>query len=125
MVTVSDEVILVGKDTEIYCDIELIGVTLGSDVSINLTWFRDNVTLTNSTSVTISGQTADGTDVHSTLTLLSVHLSDMAIYGCHVTLTPLLESAIPVTASDFSLLVVSGKWYNICIGWKSIPYRAS
>ena len=121
MVTVSDEVILVGKDIEIYCDIDLIGVTLGRDIGVDVTWFRGNIILTNHPRVTISGLSADSTDIHSTLKLLSVLLSDMATYGCHVTLTPLLGSASPATASDFLLLVVSGKWYNTCIGWKLFP----
>ena len=125
MLSVRDDIILVGKDTQIYCEIDLIGVILGSDVAINVTWFRDNITLTNST---ISGLTTGATDVHSTLTFNSVHLSDMAIYGCYVTLTPLLGSASPVTASDILLLAVAGKWYITCIDWSlylTVPYRAS
>ena len=108
----SNDAILVGEDTEIYCDIELIGVTLRSDIDINVVWIRDNVTLTNGTRVTISALTGDATDVHSTLTFSPVHSSDMVTYGCHVTLSPFLGSASPVTASDFLLLVVSGKCHD-------------
>ena len=104
----ADDVILVGEDAVVYCDIKLERVKIGSNVTVDVTWLRGSVTLTNSTRVTISALTGDATDVHSSVTFSPVHLSDMATCVCHVTVTPLHGLSSPVTTSDSLLLVVSG-----------------
>ena len=45
--------------------------------------------------------------VHSSLTFSPVHFSDMATYECHVTLTPLLGPASPVSSSASIFLNIS------------------
>ena len=104
----TNDVISIGEEAVIYCDIKLKQVKIGSNVTVEVTWLRGSVALTNSTGVTISTLTGDATDVHSTLTFSPVHLSDMATYECHVTVTPLHGLSSPVTTSDSLLLVVAG-----------------
>ena len=89
----SDDVILVGEDVVVYCDVDLIGVMRGSDVSVDVSWFQDSVPVRTDSRVSISGVT-DGEDGgHSSLSFSPLHFSDMATYECHVTLTPLLGPA--------------------------------
>ena len=72
-----------------FCDIKLEQVKIGSNVTVNVTWLRGSITLSNSTRVTISAPAGNATSIHSTLTFSPVHLADMATYECHVTVTPL------------------------------------
>ena len=104
----TDDVILVGEEAVVYCDIKLERVKIGSNITVEVTWLRGSVTLTNSTRVTISAPTGNATSIHSTLTFSPVHLADMATYECHVTVTPLHGLSSPVTTFDSLLLVVTG-----------------
>ena len=105
---ITDDIILVGEEAVIYCDSKLKQVKIGSNVTVEVTWLRGSVTLTNSTRVTISVPTGNATNIQSTLTFSPVHLADMATYECYVTVIPLHGLSSPVTTSDFLLLVVSG-----------------
>ena len=96
----SDSIILVGEETVVYCDIDLIGVVRGSDVAVDVTWLKEGVPVSTDSRVTISGVTGDEDGVSSSLTFSPVHFSDMATYECHVTLTPLLGPASPVSSSQ-------------------------
>ena len=93
-------IILVGEETVVYCDIDLIGVVRGSDVAVDVTWLKEGVPVSTDSRVTISGVTGDEDGVSSSLTFSPVHFSDMATYECHVTLTPLLGPASPVSSSQ-------------------------
>ena len=104
----SNDAIQVGEEAVFYCDIKLERVKIGSNVTVEVTWLRGSVTLTNSTRVTISAPTGNTTSIHITLTFSPVRLADMATYKCHVTVTPLHGLSSPVTTSDSLLLVVSG-----------------
>ena len=108
MLRISEDTILVGEDVVVYCDIDLIGVVRGRDVAVEVTWFQEGVPVRPDSKLTISGATGDVGGVHSSLTFSPVCLSDMATYECHVTLTPLLGPASPVSSSDFIVLNISG-----------------
>ena len=89
-----------------YCEISLIGVTRGRDVTVDVTWFQDGVPVTENA---ISGVTSDAGRLHSSLSFTPVHFSDMATYECRVTLTPLLgPPTSPVTSSTSIYLNISG-----------------
>ena len=97
-----DDRVLVGDEVVLYCDIELSGVMRGSDVTVDVTWFKD--------SAPFNGASDDGDTVQSTVTLSPVRFSDSATYVCQVTITPLNEGqSRPVNASsDPFLLAVIG-----------------
>ena len=95
----SDDVILVGGDVVVYCDVNLIGVMRGSDVTVDVSWFKDSVPVRTDSRVSISGVTGDEDGGHSSLSFSPLHFSDMATYECHVTLTPLLGPATPVSSN--------------------------
>ena len=107
----SDSIILVGEETAVYCDIDLIGVVRGSDVAVDVTWLKEGVPVSTDSRVTISGVTGDEDGVSSSLTFSPVHFSDMATYECNVTLTPLLGPASPVSSSQSLHLDITG----VCI----------
>ncbi|CAI8031820.1 MAM domain-containing glycosylphosphatidylinositol anchor protein 1 [Geodia barretti] len=107
MVRISEDIILVGEDVVVYCDIDLIGVVRGRDVAVEVTWFQEGVPVRPDSRLTISGATGDVGGVHSSLTFSPVHFSDMATYECRVTLTPLLGPASPVSSSDSIFLNIS------------------
>ena len=86
----SDDVILVGEDVVVYCDVDLIGVMRGSDVTVDVSWFQDSVPVGTDSRVSISGVTSDEDGGHSSLSFCSIQFSDMATYECRVTLTPLI-----------------------------------
>ena len=92
----SDDVILVGEDVVVYCDVDLMR---GSDVTVDVSWFQDSVPVRTDSRVSISGVTGDEDGGHSSLSFSPLHSSDMATYECHVTLTPLLGPAIPVSSN--------------------------
>ena len=102
------DVIPIGEEAVVYCDIKLKQVKIGNNVTVEVTWLRGSVALSNSTRVTISALTGDITDVHGTLTFSPVRLADTATYECHVTVAPLHGLSSPVTTSDSLLLDVSG-----------------
>ena len=104
----SDSIILVGEETVVYCDIDLIGVVRGSDVAVDVTWLKEGVPVSTDSRVTISGVTGDEDGVSSGLTFSPVHISDMATYECHITLTPLLGPASPVSSSQSLHLDITG-----------------
>ena len=93
----SDDVILVGEDV-VYCDVDLIGVMRGSDVTVDVSWFQDSVPVRTDSRVSISGVTGDEDGGHSSLSFSPLRFSDMATYECRVTLTPLLGPATPVSS---------------------------
>ena len=99
-----DNRVLVGNEVVLYCNIELSGVMRGSDVTVDLTWFKDSTPFNGAVT------SDDGDTVQSTVTFSPVHFSDSATYVCQVTITPLNEGqSRPVTASsDPFLLAVSG-----------------
>ena len=100
----SDDVILVGEDVVVYCDVDLIGVMRGSDVTVDVSCFQDSVPVRTDS---ISGVTGDEDGGHSSLSFSPLHFSDMATYECHVTLTPLLGPATPVSSNDSLFLSIS------------------
>ena len=100
--------ILVGEDVVVYCDIDLIGVMRGRDVTVDVTWFQDRDPVRPDSRVIISGATGDVGGVHSSLTFSPVHFSDMDTYECRVTLTPLLGPASPVSSSASIFLNITG-----------------
>ena len=104
----SPNMILVGENVVVYCDIDLIGVMRGRDVTVDVTWFQDRDPVRPDSRVMISGATGDVGGVHSSLTFSPVHFSDMDTYECHVTLTPLLGPASPVSSSASILLNITG-----------------
>ena len=104
----SPNMILVGEDVVVYCDIDLIGVMRGRDVTVDVTWFQDRDPVRPDSRVIISGATGDVGGVHSSLTFSPVHFSDMDTYECRVTLTPLLGTASPVSSSAFIFLNITG-----------------
>ena len=104
----SPNIILVGEDVVVYCDIDLIGVMRGRDVTVDVTWFKDRDPVRLDSRVIISGATGDVGGVHSSLTFSPVHFSDMDTYECRVTLTPLLGPASPVSSSAFFFLNITG-----------------
>ena len=109
MLRTSEDTILVGVDSVVYCDIDLTGVTRERDVTVGVTWFQDGVPVTENSRVAISGVTSDAGRLHSSLSFAPVHFSDMATYECRVTLTPLLRPATsPVTSSTSIYLNISG-----------------
>ena len=109
MLRISEDTILVGVDSVVYCDISLIGVTRGRDVTVDVTWSQDGVPVTENSRVTISGVTSDAGHLHSSLSFTPVHFSDMATYECRVTLTPLLgPPSSPVTSPTSMYLNISG-----------------
>ena len=110
----SDSIILAGEETVVYCDIDLIGVVRGSDVAVDVTWLKEGVPVSTDSRVTISGVTGDEDGVSSSLTFSPVHFSDMATYECHVTLTPLLGPASPVSSSQ-SLHLDIGVCVCVCV----------
>ena len=97
----SDDVILVGEDVVVYCDVDLIGVMRGSDVT-------DSVPVRTDSRVSISGVTGDEDGGHSSLSLSPLHFSDMATYECHVILTPLLGPSNPVSSFHSLFLNIAG-----------------
>ena len=101
-----DDRVLVGDEVVLYCDIELSGVMRGSDVTVDVNWFKDSAPFNG---VVTSD---DGDTVQSAVTFSPVHFSDNATYVCQVTITPLNEGqSKPVTASsDPFLLSVIGKY---------------
>ena len=110
-----DDRVLVGDEVVLYCDIELSGVMRGSDVTVDVTWFKDSVPFNGAVT------SDDGDTVQSTVTFSPVSFPDNAtyMYVCQVTITPLNEGqSRPVTASsDHFLLAVSGiyilsQYYN-------------
>ena len=103
----SDDVILVGEDVVVYCDVDLIGVMRGSDVTVDVNWFQDSVPVRTDSRVSISGVTGDEGGGHSSLSFSPLHFSDMATYECHVTLTPLLGPATPVSSNNSLFLSIS------------------
>ena len=103
----SDDVILVGEYVVVYCDVDLIGVMRGSDVTVDVSWFQDSVPVRTDSRVSISGVTGDGDGGHSSLSFSPLHFSDMATYECHVTLTPLLGPATPVSSNASLFLSIS------------------
>ena len=105
----SDDVILVGEDVVVYCDVDLIGVMRGSDVTVNVSWFKDSVPVRTDSRVSISGVTGDEDGGNSSLSFSPLHFSDMATYECHVTLTPLLGPANPVSSNN-SLFLKIGEY---------------
>ena len=104
----SDDVILVGEDVVVYCDVDLIGVMRGSDVTVDVSWFQDSVSVKTDTRVSISGVTGDEDGGHSSLSFSPLHFSDMATYECRVTLTPLLGPATPVSSFHSLFLNITG-----------------
>ena len=104
----SPNIILVGEDVVVYCDIDLIGVMRGRDVTVDVTWFQDRDPVRPDSRVIISGATGDVGGVHSSLTFSPVHFSDMDTYECRVTLTPLLGPASPVSSSVSFFLNITG-----------------
>ena len=104
----NDEITVVGEDVVVYCDIDLIGVMRGRDVTVDVTWFQDRDPVRPDSRVIISGATGDVGGVHSSLTFSPVHFSDMDTYECRVTLTPLLGPASPVSSSASFFLNVTG-----------------
>ena len=104
---ISQDIIPVGVDVVVYCDIDLIGVVRGRDVAVEVTWFQEGVPVRPDSRVTISGATGDVGGVHSSLTFSPVHFSDTATYECRVTLTPLLGPASPVSSSASIFLNIS------------------
>ena len=104
----NDEIILVGEDVVVYCDIDLIGVMRGRDVTVDVTWFQDRDPVRPDSRVIISGATGDVGGVHSSLTFSPVHFSDMDTYECRVTLTPLLGPASPVSSSASIFINITG-----------------
>ena len=103
-----DDRVLVGDEVVLYCDIELSGVMRGSDVTVDVTWFKDSAPFNGAVT------SDDGDTVQSTVTFSPVRYSDSATYVCQVTITPLNEGqARPVTASsDLFLLAISGILMN-------------
>ena len=109
MLRITEDTILVGVEGVVYCDISLIGVTRGRDVTVDVTWSQDGVPVTENSRVTLSGVTSGAGRLHSSLSFTPVHFSDMATYECRVTLTPLLgPPSSPVTSSNSIYLNISG-----------------
>ena len=102
-----DNRVLVGNEVVLYCDIELSGVMRGSDVTVDVTWFKDSAPFNGAVT------SDDGDTVQSTVTFSPVHFTGNATYVCQVTITPLNEGqSRPVTASsDPFFLAVSGMLY--------------
>ena len=100
-----DDRVLVGDQVVLYCDIELSGVTRGSDVTVDVTWFKDSAPFNGAVT------SDNGDTIQSTVIFSPVSFSDSATYVCQVTITPLNEGqSRPVTASsDPFLLSVIGK----------------
>ena len=90
------------------CDVDLIGVMRGSDVTVDVSWFQDSVPVRTDSRVSISGVTGDEDGGHSSLSFSSIQFSDMATYECHVTLTPLLGQASPVSSNSSIFLDITG-----------------
>ena len=105
VVRINEDIILLGEDVVVYCDIDLIGVVRGRDVAVNVTWFQEGVRP--DSRLTTSGA-GDVGGVHSSLTFSPVLFSDMATYECRVTLTPLLGPASSVSSSASIFLNISG-----------------
>ena len=114
MILRSNDVILVGEDVVVYCDVDLIGVMRGSDVTVDVSWFQDSVPVRTDSRVSISGVTGDEDGGHSSLSFSPLHFSDMATYECHVTLTPLLGPATPVSSNN-SLFLRIGKCATVIV----------
>ena len=108
MLRINKDIILVGENIVVYCDIDLIGVMRGRDVTVDVTWFQDRDPVRPDSRVIISGATGDMGGVHSSLTFSPVHFSDMDTYECRVTLTPLLGPASPVSSSASIFLNIKG-----------------
>ena len=130
MLRMNKYIILVGEDVVVYCDIDLIGVMRGRDVTVDVTWLQDRDPVRPDSRVMISGATGDVGGVHSSLTFSPVHFSDMDTYECHVTLTPLLGPASPVSSSDSIFLNITGLrvlkvFEYLSIKLPSILFRAS
>ena len=100
--------ILIGEGVVVYCDIDLIGVMRGRDVTVDVTWFQDRDPVRPDSRVIISGATGDVGGVQSSLTFSPVHFSDMDTFECRVTLTPLLGPASPVSSSASIFLNITG-----------------
>ena len=115
MLRINEDIILVGEDVVVYCDIDLIGVVGGRDVAENVTWFQEGVPVRPDSRLTISGSTGDVGGVNSSLTFSPVHHSDMATYKCRVTLTPLLGHASSVSSSASIFLNISGLFVSKCL----------
>ena len=104
-----DDRVLVGNEVVLYCDIELSGVMRGSDVTVDVTWFKDSAPFNGAVT------SDNGDTIQSTVTFSPVSFSDSATYVCQVTITPLNEGqSRPVTASsDPFLLSVIGKFDDL------------
>ena len=63
-------------------------------MTVDVSRFQDSVPVRTDSRVSISVK--DGG--HSSLSFSPLHFSDMATYECHVTLTPLLGPATPVSS---------------------------
>ena len=106
---IREDTILVGVEGVVYCDISLTGVTRGRDVTVGVIWSQDGVPVTENSRVTLSGVNSDAGRLHSSLSFTPVNFSDIAIYECRVTLTPILRPATsPVTSSTSIYLKISG-----------------
>ena len=97
----ADGIIQVDDTIVLFCDIELMRVLRGSDVTVDVSWFQEGTELANSTRVIMPGLTGDATDVQSIVILSPVQLSDMGAYECHITLIPLLGLSSSITSSFF------------------------
>ena len=96
-----DNRVLVGNEVVLYCDIELSGVMRGSDVTVDVTWFKDSAPFNGAVT------SDDGDTVQSTVTFSPVHFTGNATYVCQVTITPLNEGqSRPVTASSDPFLTL-------------------
>ena len=102
-----NDTILVGDKVVLHCFIELSGVMWGSDVTVDVTWFKGSAPFNGAVTTDVEDT------VQSTVTFSPVRVSDNATYVCQVTITPLNEGlSIPVTASsDPFILAVSGMTY--------------
>ena len=101
--------IVVGEDVVLYCDIELTGVMRGSDVTVDVSWFRDSIEVINGTRIIISDLVGNATGATSTVTISPVCLSDSGIYVCNVTVRPVKRLFNTLTASGSHLLAPSGE----------------
>ena len=102
-----DDIILVGDEVVLYCDITLKGVVDGSDVIVDVSWFKDNDPFNPFNEVITSN---DEDAIQSKVTFSHVHISDRAVYICQVIISPLYErlSESVTTRSKPYILAVLG-----------------
>ena len=117
----SDDVILVGEYVVVYCDVDLIGVTRGSDVAVDVSWFQDSVPVRTDSRVSISGVTGDEDGGHSSLPSTSLTLPHTSVM-----LPSLLywESATPVS-SNASLFLSPSECAPVYYNYLLISVRPS